>query len=173
MIITERLIIRLIEKDDYDDICEYGCDEETGQFMIYWPKSREQIKEFIDECIASISSDKITWYEFVMQLKDNSKVIGNITLEIKEAEAEMGWISNKEYWNNGYMSEAVMAVIDYAFQHLNIHRIIATCTEKNIASFKVMEKCNMVKIKTEKNHKSLRHGTEVTYNKLTYCIERL
>ncbi|MBU3130137.1 GNAT family N-acetyltransferase [Clostridium tagluense] len=171
--ITETLIIRLIEKSDYDDICEYGCDEEIGQYMIYWPKTKDHIKEFIDKCVASINSDKTTWYEFVMQLKDASKVIGNITLEVREAVAEIGWISNKKYWNNGYMSEAVNAVIDYAFQHLGIHRIIATCTEKNVASFKVMEKCNMVKIKTEKNQKALRQGIDVTYNKLTYCIERV
>jgi ribosomal-protein-alanine N-acetyltransferase len=172
IMITETLIIRPIEKTDYDDICEYGCDEETGQYMIYWPKTKEQIKEFIDKCVATINSDKATWYEFVIQLKDASKVIGNITLEVMESVAEIGWISNKKYWNNGYMSEAVNAVIDYAFQHIGIHRIIATCTEKNVASFKVMEKCNMVKIKTEKNQKALRQGIEVTYNKLTYCIER-
>lgn len=171
--ITETLIVRLIEKTDYDDICEYGCDEETGQYMTYWPKTKEQIKEFIDECVSSINSDKTTWYEFVMQLKDGSKVIGNITLEIREAVAVIGWISNKKYWNNGYMSEAVNAVINYAFQPLDIHRIIATCTEKNVASFKVMEKCNMLNIKTEKNQKVLRQGVEVTYNKLTYCIERI
>lgn len=171
--ITERLIVRLIEKADYEDICEYGCDEETGQYMIYWPKTREQIRGFIDDCVTAANSHKATWYEFVMQLKENLKVIGNITLKVKESEAEIGWISNKKYWNNGYMSEAVSAVVDYAFHHLAIDRIIATCTEKNIASYKVMEKCRMIRIKTENNQKALRHGVEVTYNKLTYCINKL
>jgi len=172
MLTTNRLILRPIEKTDYDDICEYGCDEETGQFMLHWPKTGEQVDRFIDNCIEKMKSDGLTWYEYVMELKDKKKVIGNITLEVREAVAEIGWISNKKYWNNGYMTEAVNSMIDYAFSHLGVIRIFATCTDKNIASFKVMEKCYMVKIKTENNHKSYRHGVEVTFNRLIYCIEK-
>lgn len=168
--ITQRLIIRGIEVKDYDDICEYGCDEETGQFMIHWPKSKEQIKEFIDTCVASMSIDNITWYEFVIILKEKSKVIGNITLNLNNQEAEIGWISNKDYWNQGYMSEAVNAVIQNAFENQGIHKIYATCTDKNVASYKVMEKCGMKRIKTEFNHKSIRQGLEITYDRLTYSI---
>ena len=170
--VTERLIIRPIEYKDYDDICEYGCDEETGQYMLHWPKTREQIKEYIEYCIDSMDYKNPRWYEFVMQLKDTDKVIGNITLMLEDEATEIGWISNKKYWNHGYMSEAAKAVIEYAFQSLGIHRIIATCTEKNDATWRVMEKCHMTRIKTENNYKVMRRGIEVTYNKLTYCIER-
>ena len=172
MLTTERLIIRPIEKQDYEDICEYGSDLETGQFMLHWPKSREQVEKFIDNCISKMISDELIWYEFVMQLKVERKVIGNITLEVRELVAEIGWISNKEYWNNGYMSEAVNAIIEHAFSNLGIERIFATCNEKNVASYKVMEKCNMCKIKTENDHKSYRHGIPVIFDRLIYCIER-
>lgn len=170
--ITERLIIRPIEEIDYNDLCEYGCDEETAQYMMYWPKTKEQVKEFIKSCIDSMKSDDIKWYEFVLQLKDTSKVIGNITLKVDKAEAEIGWISNKKFWKNGYMSEAVNSVMEYAFSNLGIHKIVATCTDKNIASFKVMEKAGLKKVKTELNQNAIRHGVEITYNKLTYCIDR-
>lgn len=140
--------------------------------MIYWPKTYQQIKDFIDECVSSMKSENPVWYEFVIQLKENSKVIGNITLTNKNQEVEIGWISNKKYWNNGYMSEAVKAIIDYAFSNLGVRRIIATCTDKNIASYKVMEKCNMKRIQIDKNYTSIHQGVEVIYDKLTYCIER-
>ena len=130
MLTTERLIIRPIEKLDYEDICEYGSDVETGQYMLHWPRSREQVEQFIDNCISKMSSDELTWYEFVMQLKDERKVIGNITLEIRESVAVIGWISNKNYCNNVYMSEAVNAIIENAFSNLGIERIFATCNEK-------------------------------------------
>lgn len=172
--ITERLIIRPIGETDYNDICEYGCDKETGQYMIYWPKTKEQIKEFIEACRKSMASEPTTWYEYVIQLQENKKVIGNITLNLSQSEkiAEIGWISNKLYWNKGYMSEAVNAVIRNAFNNLGIEKIIATCTDKNIASFKLMEKCGMVRTNIENNHKAVRQGAEVTYNKLTYSISK-
>lgn len=171
-LISDRLIIRPITEQDYCDICEYGCDDDTGKYMIYWPKSKENIRKFIDECITSMNSNTVNWYEFVIKLKETNKVIGNISLMIKEEFAEIGWISNSAYWNNGYMTEAVREIIKYAFHKLNITKIMSTCTNKNIASYRVMEKCDMTKIKEEKNYKSIKHGIEVKYNKLTYCIER-
>jgi len=75
-------------------------------------------------------------------------------------ETEIGWISNKKYWNNGYMSEAVNAV-----NNLSICKIVATCTDKNIVSHRVMEKCNMKRLSLEKNHKAMRNKIEVTYDK--------
>jgi ribosomal-protein-alanine N-acetyltransferase len=168
---TERLIISPIKEKDYKDICEYGCDEEVGQYMIYWPKTEQEILEFISCCTFSMSSEKPMWYEFAIRLKSNLKVIGNISLIIKDSEAEIGWISNKKYWNNGYMSEAVNAVINNAFNNLSINRIIATCTDKNIGSYKVMEKCNMKRLSLEKNNKAMRKGIEVTFDKLTYAID--
>ncbi|MFW2488023.1 GNAT family N-acetyltransferase [Clostridium chromiireducens] len=80
MIETERLIISTINEMDYEDICEYGCDEETGEYMIHWPKTREEIREFISDCALSMSLENPTWYEFVTRLKATSKVIGNISL---------------------------------------------------------------------------------------------
>ena len=53
-LITDRLIIRSITEQDYSDICEYGCDEETGKYMIYWPKSKEDIRKFTEIDIARI-----------------------------------------------------------------------------------------------------------------------
>ncbi|APC41269.1 GNAT family N-acetyltransferase [Clostridium estertheticum] len=92
-------------------------------------------------------------------------------LQIKEGFTEIGWISNKVYWNNGYMAEAVRKIIKYAFNKLNTTKIMSNCTSKNRASYRVMEKCDMTKIKEEKNYKSIKQGIEVEYNKLTYCIE--
>lgn len=172
MIETGRLTISPIKEIDYEDICEYGCDEETGQYMIYWPKTKEEIRAFINDCISSMSLESPTRYEFVVRLKITSKVIGNISLIIKDSEAEIGWVSNKKYWNNGYMSEAVNEIIKYAFNDLYICRIVATCTDKNVGSYRVMEKCNMKISNLEKNHKAMRKEIEVTYDKLTYVIDK-
>ena len=172
MIKTERLTISPIKETDYEDICEYGCDEETGQYMIYWPKTKEEIREFIKDCIFSMSLENPTGYEFVIRLNKTSKVIGNISFIIKDLEAEIGWISNKNYWNNGYTSEAVNAIINYTFNNLDIYKIVATCTDKNIGSYRVMEKCNMKRLRLEKNHKAMRKKIEVTYDKLTYVIDK-
>ncbi len=73
-IITERLMIRPIEVNDFEDICEYGTDEETGKYMIYWPKTREAIRTFIKECEAAAMQEIPMWREYAIQLKSSRKV---------------------------------------------------------------------------------------------------
>ena len=155
---TERLIIKPIQVEDYDDICEYGCDEETDKYMIHWPKTKQQIKEYITKCVSSMKTDNSDWFEYVIQLKENRKVIGNISLNKNNQGTEMGWISNKRYWNKGYMSEVIKVIINYAFSNLGIQKIIATCSDNNIASYKVMEKCNMKRMHIEENITAIRQG---------------
>jgi ribosomal-protein-alanine N-acetyltransferase len=168
---TDRLIIRYIEETDYDDICEYGCDEETGQYMLHWPKTGDQVRYFIKCGMEAVQKDTITWHEFVIELKASGKVIGNISLMLSGPAAEIGWISNRQYWNNGYMTEAVKSVINHAFRNLGIQRIFATCALKNVASRRVMEKCNMKRNREERSFKAVRHGVEVVFDRLIYSIE--
>lgn len=48
---------------------EYDCgDEEIGQYMIYWSKTKAGISRFINDCIFSLSLENSTWYEFVIRL---------------------------------------------------------------------------------------------------------
>jgi [ribosomal protein S5]-alanine N-acetyltransferase len=174
-IATERLMIRPIEVNDYEDICEYGTDEETGKYMIHWPKTSEAIRTFIKECEAAAMQEIPMWREYAIQLKSSRKVIGNVSLVISKSDlttAEIGWISNKAYWGKGYMSEAVNRIIHNTFQTTHISKILATCTEKNIASIKVMEKSGMLCIQKEPNQKGIKNGEEVSYTKLTYCITK-
>jgi RimJ/RimL family protein N-acetyltransferase len=52
------------------------------------------------------------------------------------------------FQQQGYATETVRALVDYAFQHLNLKRIVATTTYENAASIGVMRKLGM---RIEKN----------------------
>lgn len=61
---------------------------------------------------------------FALELKESSKVIGSIGLEVRDVDLgipdallgrEIGYVLNKDYWGKGLMPEAVKAVIDYCF----------------------------------------------------------
>jgi ribosomal-protein-alanine N-acetyltransferase len=57
----------------------------------------------------------------------------------------MGWRANAEVAGQGYCTEAVKAVLDYAFaaapDGLNLHRVQAAIIPRNAASLRVAEKC--------------------------------
>ncbi len=55
----------------------------------------------------------------------------------------MGYWLGFEFWNQGFMSEAMQAVIDWGFKIFNLHRIEAACFTRNSGSCRVMEKSGM------------------------------
>ena len=80
-------------------------------------------------------------------LKPIQKLIGAIGLTIDKRfnRAELGYWVGKEYWNQGYCTEASKVILKYGFYELGLHRIIATHIIRNPASGKVMKKIGMKK----------------------------
>src|SRR5690554_4201799 len=56
-----------------------------------------------------------------IRLKDSNELIGAIELMISRAEskASLGYWIGKQYWNNGYCTEAARALLKYGFVELN------------------------------------------------------
>ena len=80
-------------------------------------------------------------------LKSIQELIGAIGLIIDKRfnRAELGYWIAKEYWNQGYCTEASKAILKYGFHELDLHRITATHIISNPASGKVMKKIGMKK----------------------------
>jgi len=169
---TERLVIRPIKYNDIRDISEYGCDEETGLYMIYWPKTKERLKDFVADCVKAWEQKEQTWYEFAVLRKNTDKVIGNITLTIKERRGEIGWISNKAYWGNGFMTEAAQEILRFAFITLGLSEVKAACEAENCRSYRVMEKCGMKRQGDFKRRRAVKGGNVLICKELTYAIKK-
>jgi RimJ/RimL family protein N-acetyltransferase len=54
---------------------------------------------------------------------------------------DIGYHLMASHWGKGYATEAARAIIGWAFDNLDVHRIQADCTDGNIASERVMLKC--------------------------------
>ena len=78
----------------------------------------------------------------VVRLEDD-RVIGTCTLfAINEAQgrAELGYALGHEYWGNGYMREALTALVDFAFGGLRMRRLEADIDPRNAGSLHAVER---------------------------------
>jgi len=83
---------------------------------------------------------------FAIEIKNSKIVIGAISLMFERFnKCEVGYWIGKEYWNQGYCSEACTALIDFAFTNLELNKIVGKHLAINGASGKVMKKCGMKK----------------------------
>lgn len=143
---TKRLILRPIELSDYEDMYAYASNQENlGYLTFKVHESIEETKKIIQEKFL-IKKDQNMPETWAIVLKENHKMIGTIEfhkLNKRTLEAEVGYIINKEYWNQGYTTEALKAVIPFGFNNFNLKSISAKCHPLNFASTKVMIKAGM------------------------------
>jgi|SRR5581483_4969284 RimJ/RimL family protein N-acetyltransferase len=91
---------------------------------------------------------------FAIARRDNGELIGAIGLTIHPAHrrAEMGYWLGVPYWNQGYMTEAARAVLQFAFETLHLNRVYASHFRRNPASGRVMQKIGMTYEGTLRRH---------------------
>ena len=84
--------------------------------------------------------------------KETNKEIGYILFkEAQEGVYEMGWFFNRNTWGRGYALESCKAVIAYAFETLNAHKIFAE-TIDGVKSVGLMEKLGMQPEGVQRSH---------------------
>lgn len=82
---------------------------------------------------------------FAVTLTQDGTMIGSVGLEIVAAHrhARLNYWLGRSYWNRGYATEAVRAVLLYGFERLDLNRIYAPHFSGNDASGCVLRKVGM------------------------------
>lgn len=134
-IVTDRLIIRRFEENDWHDLYEYLSDEEVVKFEPYNTYSEDEAKK---------EAGRRAKDKFFYAVCLDKKLIGNLYFAKEDFDTwELGYVFNSKYQRKGYASEAAKALVDYAFTHLGARRIIAMCSPKNERSWKLLERLHM------------------------------
>jgi RimJ/RimL family protein N-acetyltransferase len=143
---TERLILRPLKPADAKTVQqlagEFAIADTTMEIPHPYPDGAAE--EFIASHPAKYNSGEAV--NFGIILKDNLSVIGDIGL-VKASRfrrAEMGYWIAKPFWNQGYATEAARAVIDFGFESLALHKIVARHFSRNPASGRVLQKLGFV-----------------------------
>jgi len=139
---TERLALRLMTRDDTDDVLAWMSDPEVTRYQLYEPRSRELVVEHIDKvAVADSLADDGDFVEFAIELPatadDRARVIGCLYFKltsVADSGAEIGWALTAAYQGKGYAFEAASAVLDLAFTELALHRVHANLDPRNAAS---------------------------------------
>ena len=107
-------------------------------FFVEGVYTLEQVREIIFD-----NQKELKHYSIV--LKESNQVIGKFSFHpwFMDNTFEIGWIMNSKYLNKGYATEAAEKLLDYGFNSLDLHRIIATCQPENYASKRLCEKLHM------------------------------
>ncbi|PKR77292.1 N-acetyltransferase [Halalkalibacillus sediminis] len=114
-------------------------------------KNHDQSKAFFERILSGSYEGSIYGLKLIMK-KDELQPIGHAGL-VKQVvddreEVEVGFWIDETYWNEGYAKEVAKSLKVYAFEELNISRLISIIQPENKASSKVAE---FIGMKLEKN----------------------
>jgi ribosomal-protein-alanine N-acetyltransferase len=145
---TERFKLRLLRPEDAANMFEFTSNPDvakyTGLFELH--KNIDETKVWLEKHINHYKNNNyyITW---AILDRATNKAIGFCGFEecsTRDSKAELVYAVNHEYWKKGVATEAAQKVIDFGFNVLELNRIWATYDPRNIASGKVLKKCNLV-----------------------------
>lgn len=138
---TNRLLLVPSSTKYLESTLEYFNDPITAKYMYNLPRDYDKTKAYLIKSELEWKEVPQKHYDFSIIL--NGTHIGSIDIELYDEEiAEIGWVINKEYQRHGYAYEAAIALINLA-KELKLHKLIAHCDARNIASYSLMEKLGM------------------------------
>jgi RimJ/RimL family protein N-acetyltransferase len=88
------------------------------------------------------------FFQWGIARRTDDLIIGTSTLfhiESNNYRAEIGYALGRAHWGNGYMQEALKALLGYAFSELDLHRIEADVDPRNAGSIRTLERLGFQK----------------------------
>jgi len=145
---TERLILRPFSHDDAKEVQRLAGDFAVAETTLTIPHPYED--GMAEEWIGTHEKIFQAGTEIVFAITDKIEkyligAIGISQINTQFEKAEIGYWIGKPYWNKGYCTEAVQAVLKYCFENLKLNKVYAMHFTNNPPSGRVMEKAGMTK----------------------------
>jgi ribosomal-protein-alanine N-acetyltransferase len=139
---TARLRLRSLRVDDAVDQHAYAREREVAEPGMWepLPTLEDNQRDLIATLERQARGESAEWE---IEHRGERRLIGRCGLmrfRPAHRSAELGYALARPWWGQGYMSEAVVAVVAYGFAWLALHRIEAICLADNAASIRVLEK---------------------------------
>lgn len=157
LIKSDRLILKKGTIDDYLTVYEYDFTklrDIDGEFE-FVKQDLTRIKKMFEPNIEQFHKDNETAhiFDWIIYLKESMIPIGDMLADrenIENNEIEIAFNLHPDYWGNGYMPEAINAVLDYLF-NLGFENILSGYSDGNIKSKRVLEKTKFEHYGIDKN----------------------
>jgi|APTNR8051073442_1049403.scaffolds.fasta_scaffold05936_3 RimJ/RimL family protein N-acetyltransferase len=134
---------------DLEEMAAINADKAVMEFFPSLT-TKEETANFIHRMQKQLA-DKGFCY-FAVETLENHEFIGFIGLSEQTFEApftpcvDIGWRLSKKAWNKGFATEGAARCLEFAFQDLDLQKVVAVAPKINIRSERVMEKIGMKKL---------------------------
>lgn len=143
---TDRLILDQVTPDDLEQLYRIKSNPDvTNRYCRDPHTSMIQTEGWIKSIHEGYLERKSIFWKITF--RENGALAGSITLwnmELESFEAEVGYELHPDSWNRGIMSEAMKAVLDWAFSSFGLNRVEACPMSVNGPSVSLLLRAGFV-----------------------------
>ena len=139
---TPRLQLRRLNASDGLGLFNIFSNADVARYLSAPPMaSPADAEKKLGDLMAQYASDSA--FQLAVTRNDTGELIGTCTIwniYLQNRRGEIGYVLAKPFWGNGYMSEALAALIDYIFDEKDFHRLEADIDPRNVPSATILER---------------------------------
>lgn len=142
---TERLLLRRSRSEDADTISAYRSDPAVHRYQGWDRTDPEGIRNEIRE-MARRAPGESGWVQFSVEERGSGTLVGDVGLSPAEDDPgviKIGYTMAPTFQGRGYATEAVEALVAYAFKALKADLVRAYASAENTPSIRVAEKVGL------------------------------
>ena len=145
-LLTERLLLRRSVADDAETISAYRSNPAVHAMQGWDRTDPDGVRAEIEEMANRKPGEPGGWVQFTVESRDGG-IVGDVGLSPADGETgviKVGYTVDPRFQSRGYATEAVKALVDYAFTTLDADIVRAYAGAENTPSIRVMEKVGML-----------------------------
>ncbi len=154
MVETERLMMRplnyrqLVKYAENNHSLEEGLGVLAAERLIS-PELKEALEHALLPEVAANESNYLYFTLWTIILKGENRMVGDLCfmgLPNDSGEIEIGYGTYEDFRGNGYMTEAVGGMVDWAKRQLAVKAMTASTNKTNVASYTILQKNQFVQV---------------------------
>jgi RimJ/RimL family protein N-acetyltransferase len=161
-ILTDRLLLRRSRPQDAATISSYRSDPDVNRQQGWDRTDPEGVRAEIEEMADRFPGEPGGWVQFSVEERETGRLVGDVGLSPADGEPgviKVGYTISPAFQARGYATEAIGALVAYAFGTLGADVVRAYASAENVPSIRVAEKVGM-RLMERFQH---REGDEVWY----------
>ena len=141
---SERLTLRAITVDDFDDHLRLYGDPDVVRYLYDEPHDRESVVPHFERRLASTLPDEGSWLNLAVE--HEGRFLGETGMCLvsrAHRQCEIGYVFLPDSSGQGYATEAAAVMLGLCFTELDAHRVTGRIDARNAASARLLERLGM------------------------------
>jgi aminoglycoside 6'-N-acetyltransferase len=154
-LLTDRLVLRRSRPQDATAISAYRGDPRVNRYQGWERTDAEGVRAEIEQMAGRAPGEPGGWVQFTVEERMGGRLVGDVGISAADGEPgviKLGYTMAPAFQGRGYATEAVRALVAYAFDTLGADVVRAYANAENVPSIRVAEKAGLRLVERFERH---------------------